>query len=390
MPIVLNTNASATEATFNLSKANDNLRRSIARLSSGNRITKPTDDAGGLAVAYKLQSSVKRTEAALNNHQNALSFLQVQDGVLEAIGEIVDRMAELRTMAADVSKNAADVENYSKEFLELQDQLNQMKREKFNGVELFAVEEEWDQMQGVNKDQLLINGGTYASLGTNSSNRAAFDAAHADNTYEYFDDPVEGNRTNTSFDKYEFQLFTSPSGEAADGNIKLNIINLQMLLGLKDPSAIDSDLSIATVVGSAPPTLSIAATLNLGGFNQPSLDHTSATPAGTDESSKLTNANGTGYIKDITQVSVEEFTNIIEKIADARAENGAEQQRVNQSMRLQQNNLVNLEAAHGRIMDTDVALESTRLARHSVKVQASAAMVAQANQMTSVALTLLQ
>ena len=64
------------------------------------------------------------------------------------------------------------------------------------------------------------------------------------------------------------------------------------------------------------------------------------------------------------------------KIADVRAENGAEQQRVNQSMRLQQNNLVNLEAAHGRIMDTDVALESTRLARHSVTVQASAAMVA--------------
>ena len=77
----------------------------------------------GLAVAYKLQSSVKRTEASLNNHQNALSFLQVQDGVLEAMGDIVDRMSELRTMAADVSKNAADVENYSKEFLELQDQL---------------------------------------------------------------------------------------------------------------------------------------------------------------------------------------------------------------------------------------------------------------------------
>jgi flagellin len=51
--------------------------------------------------------------------------------------------------------------------------------------------------------------------------------------------------------------------------------------------------------------------------------------------------------------------------------------------------LVNLEAAHGRIMDVDVALESTRLARHSVTVQASAAMVAQANQMTAVALTLL-
>ena len=332
------------------------LRKSIARLSSGNRITKPTDDAGGLAVAYKLQSSVKRTEAALNNHQNALSFLQVQDGVLEAVGEIVGRMAELRTMAADVSKNTADIENYSKEFLELQDQLNQMKRQKFNGVELFAVEEEWDQMQGVNKEQLLINGVDYRG----NEGASSIGTKH---TYEYFDNPVQGNRTNASFDKYEFQLFTAPSGEAADGNIKLNIINLQMLLGIKDPSAIDSDLSIASAVGGAPPTLSIGATLNLGGFNQPSLNHA----GGTDDSDKLTNSTGTGYIKDITEISIEEFTNIIEKMADARAENGAEQQRVNQSMKLQQNNLVNLEAAHGRIMDTDVALESTRLARHSVK-----------------------
>ena len=154
--------------------------RTIARLSSGNRITKPTDDAGGLAVAYKLQSSVKRTEAALNNHQNALSYLQVQDGVLEAIGDIVDRMAELRTMAADVSKNSADVENYSKEFLELQDQLMQMKREKFNGVELFAVEEEWDQLQGMNKAHLKINGQSYDTGQTTFGTKEA---------YEYFDDP---------------------------------------------------------------------------------------------------------------------------------------------------------------------------------------------------------
>ena len=194
MSIVLNTNSAATEATFNLSRNNDNLRRSIARLSSGNRITKPTDDAGGLAVAYKLQSSIKRTEAALNNHQNALSYLQVQDGVLEVIGEIVSRMSELRTMASDVSKNAADVENYSKEFVELQDQLQQMKREKFNGVELFVADNEWEDIQGINKSQLMINNSSYlgnegaASIGTRQ-------------TYEYFDNAVVADRTLQSYDK---------------------------------------------------------------------------------------------------------------------------------------------------------------------------------------------
>ena len=400
MPIVLNTNASATEATFNLSKANDNLRKSIARLSSGNRITKPTDDAGGLAVAYKLQSSVKRTEATLNNHQNALSFLQVQDGVLEAVGEIVGRMAELRTMAADVSKNTADIENYSKEFLELQDQLNQMKREKFNGVELFATEKEWDRMQGINKDQLIINGTEYrgnegsASIGTRQ-------------TYEYFDNAVAADRTLQSYDKYEFQLFTHPSGESADGSIKLNVINLQMLLSIKDPSQ-NFGLSMSSMTntdatGGTQASIATGKTVNLAGLYtwdnsgaEPGTEPVSATSPGnsiydgTNDTLETSEFDRNNYIKDITKISVEEFTNIIEKIADARAENGAEQQRVNQSMRLQQNNLVNLEAAQGRIMDTDVALESTRLARQSVKVQASAAMVAQANQMTSVALSLLQ
>jgi len=397
MSIVLNTNASATEATFNLSKANENLRRSIARLSSGNRITKPTDDAGGMAVAYKLQSSVKRTEANLNNHQNALSFLQVQDGALEVIGEIVDRMAELRTMAADVSKNTADIENYSKEFLELQDQLNQMKREKFNGVELFATEKEWERMQGINKDQLIINGDNYrgnegaASIGTRQ-------------TYEYFDNAIQADRTLQSYDKYEFQLFTHPSGEAEDGNLKLNLVNLQMLLSVKDPS--DSfGLSMSSTVntsstGGVQASIATGKSVNLAGLytwdNSNDTEPVSVTSPGsaiyngTNDTLETDEFDSNNYVQDITKISVEEFTNIIEKIADARAENGAEQQRVNQSMRLQQNNLVNLEAAHGRIMDTDVALESTRLARHSVKVQASAAMVAQANQMTSVALTLLQ
>ena len=95
-------------------------------------------------------------------------------------------------------------------------------------------------------------------------------------------------------------------------------------------------------------------------------------------------------VDQITEISIGKFVNIIQKIADARAENGAEQQRIQTSYALHSSNLVNLEAAHGRIMDVDVALESTRFARHNVLVQASASMTAQANQLTQVALTLLQ
>ena len=72
-----------------------------------------------------------------------------------------------------------------------------------------------------------------------------------------------------------------------------------------------------------------------------------------------------------------------------RAENGAEQNRLSMASDLLKQNQTNLEAAYGRIMDADIAMESTRMARHNVMVQASASMVAQANQLTSIALTVL-
>ena len=121
MPIVVNSNSSATTASFNLSRANDSLRKSLARLSSGKRIVDPADDAGGMAVAYKLDSKLSRTEAARQNLQNGISYLQVQDGALTTVAKIVDRMAELRTMANDVTKNTQDVENYSKNLLSFKD-----------------------------------------------------------------------------------------------------------------------------------------------------------------------------------------------------------------------------------------------------------------------------
>ena len=95
------------------------------------------------------------------------------------------------------------------------------------------------------------------------------------------------------------------------------------------------------------------------------------------------------FIQSVMFVSMGVFNDLIERVADARAENGAEQNRLGMISELLTQNQTNLEAAHGRIMDADVALESTRFARQNVLVQSSAAMVAQANQLTNIALTIL-
>ena len=95
------------------------------------------------------------------------------------------------------------------------------------------------------------------------------------------------------------------------------------------------------------------------------------------------------FLQSIMFVDMATFTDLIERVADARAENGAEQNRLRMGNELLTQNQTNLEAAHGRIMDADIALESTRFARQNVLVQSSAAMVAQANQLTNIALTIL-
>ena len=138
MSITINSNLAATKSSLNLKRASVRLSKSLQRLSSGNRIVNASDDAGGLAVAMKLQSSLKRATASMQNTQNGKSFLQMQDSVLTIAGEIVDRMSELKSFWNDISKNDLDRETYNHEFHELQKELQSLKAQKFNGVSLFA------------------------------------------------------------------------------------------------------------------------------------------------------------------------------------------------------------------------------------------------------------
>ena len=136
--MIINTNAAAEAAIYNLDRTNVNLKRSLTRLSSGLRINSAQDDAAGLAVSLKLSAAIRRTDSASANVGNALSFLQSQDGVLAAAGSILDRMSELATLATDATKTSDDLELYETEYIELADQLIDLTAEEFNGIPLFS------------------------------------------------------------------------------------------------------------------------------------------------------------------------------------------------------------------------------------------------------------
>ncbi|HCJ12428.1 MAG: flagellin [Verrucomicrobia bacterium GWF2_51_19] len=265
MALVINTNTTASLASAQLNSTNALLQKSINRLSSGRKIIEPSDDAGGLAVSVKLESIIKRTSAVQNNVSNATSFLQTQDGAMDTVGKILNRVSELKMLYTDVTKSTSDKANYDKEFTQLKAQLGNLEAEKFNGVSVFS---------------------------------------------------------------------SSSVGEviiSEDGTQKI--------------------------------TLSAA-----------------------DMSSKLTSVTNASSLNDLAIATI---TTAIGEVAGLRAQNGAQSSRLAFAGDMLTINKTNIEAANSRIVDTDVAAESTSFAKFNILSNSGAAMLAQANTISQVALRLI-
>jgi flagellin len=114
--MVINTNTSAQSSATLLGQSSAMLSKSLARLSSGSKITSPADDSAGLAVSMKLNAQMARIDAANNNVGNAVSFNQTQDGYLGKISDALSRMSELAILSQDVTKSASDKALYNQEF----------------------------------------------------------------------------------------------------------------------------------------------------------------------------------------------------------------------------------------------------------------------------------
>ena len=274
MSLTINSNIAATRASKYLASNHQNLQKSLDRLSSGKRITEPADDAGGLAVSMKLENEINQLEGAANNLANAISFLQVQDGVFETIGNIVMRMGELYSMSQDVLQDGSTI--YDSEVVDLAAQL----------------------------------------------------AAYA-------------TADNTTFNDVDVMIGTALTIQAGGQSI--------------DISRSATGAALVTQLTS------------------------------TADFTTVTTAAGIGLTNGVTNVNT-----VLDNIAALRAANGGEANQLQYKMADVSTQITNLTAANGRIMDVDIAAESANLAKQQILVQASAAMVAQANSANNVALTLLQ
>jgi flagellin len=136
--MVINTNISAQTSARLLSASSAQLSKSLARLSSGSKITSPEDDVAGQAVSLKFDAQINRLNAANNNVSNAISLSQTQDGYLSKVGDALNRMSELAILSQDVTKSSDDRALYQKEFSALGTYINDLSTKDFNGVSLFG------------------------------------------------------------------------------------------------------------------------------------------------------------------------------------------------------------------------------------------------------------
>ena len=140
--------------------------------------------------------------------------------------------------------------------------------------------------------------------------------------------------------------------------------------------------------GGSGAVVSLSKGLLLSALTFTSASNTANVASGTANSKSLANGSGTAKVA-VSELSIGFFTKALENIATLRATNAAGMARLQLAEDHARLTKANLEAANSRIMDVDVAEESTRFAKFNILSQASAAMLSQANQSSATALMLL-
>jgi len=140
--------------------------------------------------------------------------------------------------------------------------------------------------------------------------------------------------------------------------------------------------------GAAGPVVSLDKSMLLSAMTFTSAAATTSVAYGV-AGSKTFGATDTSTAISLDALTVSFFTQALENVATLRADNGGTSSRLSFASDHASRTMSNLEAANGRILDVDIAEESTRLAKYNILVQASASMLAQANTAPQIALMLL-
>ena len=377
--MIINYNVSSMIANNALKRNDMALSKSLERLSSGYKINHAKENAAGLAMARRMNAQLKGIDTAENNASDGISVIEIADGALSEVHDILQRMNELAVKGANGTLADNDRAMIDEEIQALKAEIDRIgQTTQFNGQNLldgtFDLKGYVVEGKGVTIDYYsdTMAVGIYEISGV----KATFDKdgkltevnidkiTLPDNTElpafekEYFYDEV----VITAKDGFEMRLTIENTDPDNPGN----------------PQTID-DFKL-DLTGMASMTLQIGS--NEGQTLEVRIPPITQKNVGILHTNTLT--------QDSSTEAIDEISDAIAYVSKIRSDLGAYQNRLEHATKNLDTTYENMTSAYSRIMDVDMAEEMTNYSSLQVLTQAGTSMLAQANERPSQVLQLLQ
>lgn len=354
--------------------------RSLERLSTGYRINRAADDPAGLAISEKMRAQIRGLNMAARNCQSAISLVQTAEGALQEAHNILQRMSELAVQAAsDTNESTIDRDALNREFQELLKELDDTaKTANFNNMPLLdgsrggaAATNVVNNSNNITDISVMPSGkiaeGANFSFGISGYPPNTLVLINEDGSHiaEYAIQQTDlraGSHTVTFNDGTHFS-YTVTGGDFPNADALITALDVSFDVKHSDPLVVQTGANAGDTLAISIEAMSGAA-LGLSG----------ASIATREQASEA-----------IARVGA-----ALKAVASQRASLGATQNRLEYKLNTLETMSVNLQEAESRIRDVDIAKEMTELLRYQILMQASMAMMAQANALPAMVLELLK
>ena len=379
MASVLGTNVASLWASKNLQSAQSNMANSVERLSSGLRINRARDDAAVLGIANSLTKQINGADQGVRNMNDGISIVQTAEGALIQASEMAQRMLTLAIQGQNGSMSQDARSSIKNELTALMNGITSIAtRTKFGSISLLSVDQS-------------------TSTGTQLSVYAGPDSADAINL-----DKVAFYNPGASFGVAS-DVLGSTGGDTA---LSLTFVAPSSITTATTVYKLSNGTltSLGTVASGAGTSSLVlnrtgSATLTTGDVIVTSSSDNGLLAKGTSGGGKsvVESVYATNLVGSTVTLAQTAFSTLatsvseyIDLLSTQRGRLGAYQNQLEYSVDNAIELSSNLAAARSRVMDTDYASETATLTKGQILQQAATAMLAQANQMPNVILSLLK
>lgn len=366
-------NAQAMLANNYLTKSDNAMSVSIQKLSSGIKITGAKDNPSGLAMAKRMNSQIQGLSVAKQNSSDAISIVQIADGALSEIHEILQRMNELSVKAANGTLTDEDRSIINNEIQQLQEEINRIaETTQYNGQNL--LDGTFDYKGYTDNTEVTVQTYSDSAAGKEYLLEALSvttdDKGHITNVSFTAGGEIPATATNYEYNGNAVTI----SDLASDWSLTVNFDDLQ-----PNTTKNYGDVNIeANDFGE----MRMQVGANQGQVLEIRIPEISAQQMRLQDIDVST--------KDGADAAISNLDFAIKYVSNARSRLGAYQNRLEHTEKNIDITSENMTGAYSRIMDTDMAEEMTTYTTQQVISQASTSMLAQANERPASVLQLLQ